>query len=475
MTNNNLPVIDICGKRTLEYVLECLAKFNRGIENLRLRAIGRNITRGVEVTRILQDQFKINMVIDSEIKSIQIKGNDVPCLEINLLFDTDSKVAETKPVMDSKFIEYPVYHLLLDWQLYRNGGLSISDSDDTLLLEIKKTSNGSVEYKSKINLNENRDAYNWARAALCRAGLLFPGNWERIAKVLSKYDDIILGIDTNILYNCSLSEHLNTAFSLIASRQYVHTPNWILYAIPNAVMHELEEAANIRDEGKLDHPGRMGYRALQEIMELSLSLDMTGVSLIIVGESNPILDTRVEIQGLRKDLHIARSKESKTRLPKPQKVSSGDMIIRDQFKRFLRQIDFHKGTHFITADKSNAALAEAEGLHSIYVQSHHMKDKMVPLEVDGITVVVPIGKLIYEMAVQFGTIRIKWKNSEDGKNRQIEIGCDLKGESLDTWIQRCLRMNLNLLSEGYKGRLNLNYIAKVWQELTKNFGELDAV
>ena len=43
------------------------------------------------------------------------------------------------------------------------------------------------------------------------------------------------------------------------------------------------------------------------------------------------------------------------------KLSTGDMIIRDQFKQFLRQIDFHKGMYFLTSDKSNAALAQTEG------------------------------------------------------------------------------------------------------------------
>jgi DNA-binding protein len=33
-------IIDICGKRISEYIVDILAKFNRGINDLKIRAIG---------------------------------------------------------------------------------------------------------------------------------------------------------------------------------------------------------------------------------------------------------------------------------------------------------------------------------------------------------------------------------------------------------------------------------------------------
>jgi len=101
------------------------------------------------------------------------------------------------------------------------------------------------------------------------------------------------------------------------------------------------------------------------------------------------------------------------------------MIIRDQFKRFLRQIDFHKGIYFLTADKSCAALARAEGLHPLYLKFpywdfRHQKEFM-SYELyakKSINIHVPIGGLIYELAIQFGEINIGW-----GNNR-LKIRCD---------------------------------------------------
>lgn len=79
---------------------------------------------------------------------------------------------------------------------------------------------------------------------------------------------------------------------------------------------------------------------------------------------------------------------------------------------------------------------------------------------------VPIGKLIYEMAVQFGTIKIKHDNEE------IMIQCDTKGENLEHWVYRDLRINkddFDMLKSAYRGRYNLNTINKVWKKLTQKF------
>jgi len=164
------------------------------------------------------------------------------------------------------------------------------------------------------------------------------------------------------------------------------------------VVHELEQLANTRnDKGSLTRQGRIGFRALQEILELNRSADLTGISLMIVGAANPVFDARVELKGLREDFsrvrHLINSTQKAAMSPasdegdentngtaarqhnsrgSKRSSSSCDMMIRAQYKEFLRQIDFHKGAFFLTADKSNAAMARAEGLQAIYYkQPHH--------------------------------------------------------------------------------------------------------
>ena len=502
MGDNSIPTIDICGKKTLEYVCDCLAHFNRGNNDLTLRAIGGSISKGVEISRILKKEFGV-IIKDSKIETFQIELKEqddhysqlnTSCLQINLESDLSKKSATPSKYRfpDSYFIDFPIYHLLLDWQLGKHKEIhlyKIKRSGDIPLMSIADQP-GSFSCRRTVTKDQDEKAFYSIGNALYRSGLLLPINWYKIAKKLSEFDDIILGIDTNILYNCTISEHLVPSILLIDPKEYVHTPNWILFVVPSAVMHELEESANIRTGGYLQLEGRMGFRALQEIIELSQSSDIPGISLIIVGAANPILDTRVELQGLREDF-VRREKslrkdnqiqEKVLRFTRSLKTSSGDMIIRDQYKDFLKQINFHKGTYFLTADKSNTALARTEGLHPIYfpfpsryyeTNSVFQSYKVKTADGKGITIKVPLGKLIYEMAVQFGNLKIKWADKE------IEIHCDAKGETLDHWICRCLRIDKRdfnkLCPEDYDGIFDLNIVTEIWQRLTENFVGLEEI
>ena len=157
------------------------------------------------------------------------------------------------------------------------------------------------------------------------------------------------------------------------------------------------------------------------------------------------------------------------------------MIIRDQFKSFLRQLNFHKGIYFLTADKSNAALARTEGLHPIYFRSpssyyeNHTEVEAYKIrgkDKEVITMQVPIGKLIYEMAVQFGTIKIRHKDEE------IKIQCDTKGETLDYWIYRNLRIergDFNMLLNDYAGGFPLKKVTDLWNRLIQKFTGLEEI
>ena len=54
-------VLDICGKRTYEYIFESLAKLNRQ-ENITLRAIGGNVSKGMGIASILS---KLNIDVEN--------------------------------------------------------------------------------------------------------------------------------------------------------------------------------------------------------------------------------------------------------------------------------------------------------------------------------------------------------------------------------------------------------------------------
>ncbi|MEM3473736.1 MAG: hypothetical protein QW735_04020 [archaeon] len=473
----------VCGKRTYEYVFEAMSKLNRD-ENIFLKSVGGSIGKGVEVATILNQ-------VGIEIKGIRLEAikvgnisNHVSEMELSYKKVRPSKMKELGFfVTDFVSAEFPIYHLLLDWWLFYNEPLKISVRRDEELFKLSDKG-GNLIFEITASSENDR---NELKAALSRSGVFMPRNWEDIAKEVSRYDDVILGIDTNILHNCNVSEHFLPSLNLIEPNEYIHTPNWILITVPSAVMHELEEAANIRKGGGLlAHDGRMGFRALQEIIELNQCADIQGLSIFISGEVNPILDTRVEIRGLRYDL--TKSGTSKFT---SHKSSSGDMTIRDQFKNFIKQINFHKGLYFMTSDKSNAALAKAEGLNSIYFwpgecyyeKEHYnnitaesqkdRKDKRSTSFIEEyvikdtpIKIKVPIGKLIYELAVEFGSISI-----EDRKGEKVTFECDKLGRSLDDWFYRRLQVKnkeFSKLLKKYKARFNLEDALEIWNKLKKS-------
>jgi len=445
-----MNTLNVWGKRTLEGVLDVLARLNRGADDLTIRAISGHASKGLDIAYILNREFGIEV---RTIKMRPFRFDDINtfCLDITLKGDsTGAESVQDYRLPGSGFVDFPVYHLLLDWWLFREQELQLFH-DSRPLLTVKQ--DGTAEYDTNIKgIGE----------ALCRCGLLWPSNWKEIAMKLSGFDDIVLGVDTNVLYHCTMSEHLLPALSLVNPRGYAATPNWILFVIPIGVMHELEEAANIRsDTGLLENVGRLGFRALQEVIELNQNIDIPGVSLLVVGEANPALDTRTELQGLRADLR--RSQQGAAGgAPRPRKSSSGDMIIRSQFKSFLRQLDFHKGAYFLTADKSNAALARAEGLSPIYVRPPSKMSHRILGRGEEVAVTVPIGKLVYEMAVQFRPLTVK----KDGKD--VVIRCDGKGEMIDYWVCRSLQIEkegFERLRSDYQGKFSLKKVREIWVRL----------
>ena len=497
--------LDVCGKRTYEYVFESISLLNRGLP-VTLRGIGGNINKVMEIASILEQ-------IGVEPTNIKLypfkvcKFNTFSC-EMDLISESkenDERITDYSQLgyaglrnesngEDYIYIDFPIYHLLFDRFLSGLLEITVAARGGEKLLKINEDRSGNLTFTIQAH---QRDEVEQTFAALYRSGVLMPTNWKEIAYELSRNSDVILGVDTNIIYNCSISEHLLPAISLIEPHEYIQTPNWMLITIPNSAMHEVEESANIRDNvGKLDHSGRMGFRALQEIIELNLCSDIAGVSVLITGDANPVLDTRVELQGLRQDLRRLQANLQVSKEFFSKKTSSGDMIIRDQFKNFLRQMNFHKGTYFLTADKSNSALAKAEGLKPVYFDQpeyyydgiyHALSiDKLLASnpacqeyvvrecedfkdEPNQIKIVIPIGKIIYEMATEFGNIEIS------NGLKSIKIHCEELGKNLDYWFSRKLMIggsDLNFLLKEYKGVFPLSKALNLWININENVTDL---
>lgn len=486
------PYVTVGAKRIMEYVLECLSWFNRGYDEVMVRSFEQSICRGAEVSQILAEHLGVQ-ILASNIRQLERKHTHFTCLETILKW-VETSGAKEDFVLDpgADFVEFPVYQLLLDSLLYEKKKLIISNyggssganrgQQANQLLTVNISERGflcapgqdllQIIGRKTEDMEKRQQLLGDLVSAFCRCGLILSSHWDEASAELSDFDDVVLGIDTNILYNCSISQQLLDGFVIAGPFHHFHTPNWILIIVPSAVMHEIEQAANRKDKtGRFLFEGRMGYRALQEIMELDRSKDIMGVSLLIVGEADPALDTRVELRGLREDMKETAPVPIRPRLAR--KLSAGDTIIRDQFKCFLQKISFHKGAFFVTADKANAALAQAEGLHSIYYPAESWKallsgQKLEPpsieFESENVTLGLPFGKLIYELAVEFGEICISWDNNE------IKIECDSRGETLDHWINRDLHIDnieRKKLMANYNtcGRVSLARVSHMWRDL----------
>jgi DNA-binding protein len=57
-----VPLIDVYGKRTLEYVTDCVIKFNRDTEKVILRSVMGNTSKAIEVARILFKGLVLGLV-----------------------------------------------------------------------------------------------------------------------------------------------------------------------------------------------------------------------------------------------------------------------------------------------------------------------------------------------------------------------------------------------------------------------------
>jgi hypothetical protein len=321
-------------------------------------------------------------------------------------------------------------------------GFGGGEREDEPLLEI---TGPPARFGVRI-LNDDPEYLDWLNSALLCSGLVVPEGLTAIARRLAEYEDIILGIDTNVLYACILSEHLLDAFARIHPRAYRESVNWILLIIPGVVMKEIENAANQKKGGHLIHVGRKGYRALQEITNLNRTEGFQGLSVLVAGHTNPE-QLRMSTDGMT--------------------ILNADSLIRDQFKTFLRGIEFRKGVFFLTLDKTNASLATAEGLNALLVRHPRRLRKGDVLSMPQDESVL-LGRVMYELAIEFGIVRVSWNDGQD-HHLDLDGGWSWKSmEHWDAWQLLCADQDPGLhkaLARYVGGRFDAKRIQREWQKI----------
>lgn len=225
-----------------------------------------------------------------------------------------------------------------------------------------------------------------------RASIAEHPNLDQVMERLREQDDVIIGIDSNVLWDCILTSHL---LEDIYAEPF---PNWILIAVPRLVMAETENAANekIRSgnhprAGWPSYKGRLGHRALQEAMNIrEADPDRPGLAMMSVGEMS---DNASDIN------------RDNWRL---------DALIRNQFQTFLDDINFHKGTFFLSQDRVNVMMSGTEGAQGLYLQKPEIDSfRTGTVSLDQLT------RLMFELCLQFGEITIRNTGSGDAVTLEV--------------------------------------------------------
>ncbi|MFW6142090.1 MAG: PIN domain-containing protein [Candidatus Saliniplasma sp.] len=318
-----------------------------------------------------------------------------------------------KFVNKNRLLDFPVLQMLSSLLKNNIGNLVINSKPSEGVegpTDKLMTIGGSASDYTIDIVADNSNVLNNLTSAMTRSGLIEPYDLDKVASKLASNKDLILGLDTNLLYNCIISEHLLNALDEMNPYSYSKIPKWILFAVPGVVMKEIENAANHKSKGRLTHIGRIGFRALQEIHTLQENKGNSGYTVLVVGKTNP-----PQLRYIGED---------------STKLQNADSLIRDQFRTFVQEIDLRKGVYFLTMDKTNSSLGEAEGLNAIRVKHPKMLKTGYQLrQVSGKTVL--LGRIIYELAVEFGIIEITWK--EHGRFHYLELDSGWQWKNMGHW------------------------------------------
>lgn len=242
-----------------------------------------------------------------------------------------------------------------------------------------------------------------------RAGIIQHSNLPNVMERLRMQDDVIIGIDTNVLWDCLLT-------SMLLDEIYKEAfPNWILVAVPKLVMAETENAANNTFGGSHSragdpvYAGRVAQRSLQEIMDIrQKNPDRPGLAMITVGDMNNSADIN----------------RSNWKL---------DSLIRNQFQAFLSDISFHKGTFFLSQDRVNVMMSGTEGADGLYLQKPDLDEFST-----GTISLQELTQLLYELCIQFGSIRLVDDETDEIKT---ELSVLWPGKQVSDWRESMLKIN----------------------------------
>ena len=83
---------------------------------------------------------------------------------------------------------------------------------------------------------------------------------------------------------------------------------------------------------------------------------------------------------------------------------------------------------------------------------------------------VPIGKLVYDMAVEFRPLTIR------PGDQNVTVKCDPKGEMIDRWVHKNLEIEeegLERLQGDYQGKFGLKKVRRTWKKLTRELVGLE--
>lgn len=211
--------------------------------------------------------------------------------------------------------------------------------------------------------------------------------------------------DSGVIQRALLSRHILNRIAVLSAERF-------FVALPRLCLWELE---NMASDSKDALRKRKGYRGLQEVNSLKKY-------------ASHIFDIPMPAS------YILPSKEG-SRL-------SSDALIRLQIREYARAFSPLAETCFITCDRTSFAIAELEGIKSYCLSIGDLftipsSIKVPSWDLSFGKVYIPISTLVYELAIQYGSVRI---NSEE--NLEIWVYGDFPNKKADDWIRGLVQVDL---------------------------------